>query len=82
MTTDQAIKILNGSIKKPNTKDGYLGQAITMAIEALKNELVRCKDCKYYNSVYHQCGRQVCAAMNEDDYCSYRKLRGASDDSN
>ena len=41
-------------------------------------DLIRCKDCKYYNSVCHQCGRQVCAAMNEDDYCSYAKLRGDS----
>lgn len=39
MTTDQAIKILEGAIKKPNIMDGYLGQALTMAINALKNQL-------------------------------------------
>ena len=51
MTTDQAIKILEGAIKKPNTKDGYLGQALTMAIEALKNqpEIIRCKDCEWWD---------------------------------
>ena len=51
MTTEQAIKILNGAIKKPNTIDGYLGQALTMAINALKNqpEIIRCKYCKKHN---------------------------------
>lgn len=70
MTTEQAIKILEGAIKKPNTKDGYLGQALTMAIEALKNEPVRCEDCKHYNSEIHQCGIQICSSMDEDDFCS------------
>lgn len=38
MTREQAIEILQGAIKKPNTKDGYLGQAIDMAIKALEKE--------------------------------------------
>lgn len=75
MTTEQAIKILNGAIKKPNTKDGYLGQALTMAINALKNEPVRCKDCKHYNSEIHQCGIQICSSMDEDDFCSKGEKR-------
>lgn len=36
MTRKEAIKILKGAIKKPNTKDGYLGQAIDMAINSLE----------------------------------------------
>jgi hypothetical protein len=36
MTREDAIEILRGAIKKPNTKDGYLGQAFDMAIEALE----------------------------------------------
>lgn len=36
MTREEAIKILKGAIKKPNTKDGYLGQAVTMAIHSLE----------------------------------------------
>ena len=36
MTIKRAIEILQGAIKKPNTKDGYLGQAIDMAIKALE----------------------------------------------
>lgn len=38
MTREEAIDILQGAIKKPNTKDGYLGQAIDMAIEALEQK--------------------------------------------
>lgn len=38
MTNNEAIEILKGAIKKPNTKDGYLGQALTMGIEALENQ--------------------------------------------
>lgn len=41
MTNEEAIEILRGAIKKPNTKDGYLGQAITMAIEALEEKETR-----------------------------------------
>lgn len=40
MTREEAIEILQGAIKKPNTKDGYLGQAIGMAIKALEQENV------------------------------------------
>lgn len=36
MTGEEAIKILHGAIKKPNAKDGYLGQALDMAIQALE----------------------------------------------
>ena len=38
MTKEEAIEILKGAIKKPNTKDGYLGQALTMGIEALETQ--------------------------------------------
>ena len=43
LSVEEAIKILKGAIKKPNTKDGYLGQAIDMAIKALEQQ--PCKDC-------------------------------------
>ena len=36
MTIDEAVVILKNAIKKPNTEDGYLGQALTMAIKALE----------------------------------------------
>ena len=79
MTTDQAIKILNGAIKKPNTIDGYLGQALTMAIEALKNEPVRCEDCTWWDTEskekYRVCYNNT-SSWKADDFCSYGKLKG------
>lgn len=85
MTTEQAIKILNGAIKKPNTIDGYLGQALTMAINALKNqpEIIRCKDCRYWARNTQFCGvfssLNIAQRMPEDGFCSYGGLRGDSD---
>lgn len=38
MTNEEATVILENAIKKPNTRDGYLGQALTMAIKALKQQ--------------------------------------------
>lgn len=43
MTREEAVEILKGAIKKPNTTDGYLGQALDMAIKALEQE--PCEDC-------------------------------------
>ena len=43
MTNEEAIEILRGAIKHPNTEDGYLGQAITMAVKSLEAQL--CEDC-------------------------------------
>ena len=43
MTKEKAVEILKGAIKKPNTKDGYLGQALDMAIKALEQQT--CDDC-------------------------------------
>ena len=49
MTNKEAIEILRGAIKKPNTKDGYLGQALDMAIKTLEKE--PCEDCISRESV-------------------------------
>ena len=60
MTNEEAIEILKGAIKKPNTQDGYLGQALTMGIEALEKE-IGCPYCKYndvdgrFDSLYMNC---------------------------
>ena len=88
MTTDQAIKILEGAIKKPNTKDGYLGQAITMAINVLKNQpkIIRCKDCEHWDTTwqndfapnYHYCPL-IDGTRRDDFYCADAELRGDSD---
>lgn len=76
MTTEQAIKVLNGGIKKPNIINGYLGQALTMGIDALKNQPVRCKNC--VQNCVHFDGRP-CGIVDlyntEDDFCSKGKRK-------
>lgn len=52
MTPQEAVKILKGAIKKPNTKDGYLGQALDMAIKALEQQ--PCEDCISREAVFEQ----------------------------
>ena len=71
MTKEEAIEILKGAIKKPNTKDGYLGQALTMGIEALENQktghwrhyegMLICSECgtKFYDDIMEYCGDDV-----------------------
>ena len=44
MKNEEAIRILANAIKKPNSKDGYIGQALTMAIKALEQWLKALKE--------------------------------------
>ena len=65
MTNQEAIEILKGAIKKPNTKDGYLGQALTMGIEALENQKTGywIKDGDSYSDLYDvkiRCHCSIC----------------------
>ena len=72
MTENEAIKILQGAIKKPNTKDGYLGQAVTMGIQALEE-----------NQQYHAIGTveelQALKEKNEPKKIKYEEYCGFSD---
>lgn len=58
MTIEESKEILQGAIKKPNTKDGYLGQAITMGVNSLeawekvKAEIASLKGDNFPNSYY------------------------------
>lgn len=50
-------------------------ELIDMAIEALKTDVVYCKDCKHYivegiTTQYGWC-HEYKHSVNEDDYCSY-----------
>ena len=64
MTNEYAIKILKGVIKKPNTEDGYLGQAISMAIKALEQP-----GCEYYAVCRH--GRDEDKLRARLKFCEY-----------
>ena len=66
-------------------------EAIDMAIEALNNEPILCKDCKHRNTwdnprlepQYYRCGRNVkfrdYGYVREDDYCSLGERREESE---
>lgn len=56
MTREEAINILKGAIKSPNTKDGYMGQALSMAIKALEQENVSNKIWEKIFWERHKCG--------------------------
>lgn len=70
MTNEEAIKILKGAIKKPNTKDGYLGQAIDLAIKAL-DQISHLKDrpceaCEFYTGEAWGCSKWECVFEGSD----------------
>ena len=89
MQKDEAIKILARHLMQcgmlmpiewvqKNGEDSEFMQAYKMAMDALKNEPVRCKDCKHYHySAYAMCC--VCDFDNKewdkDDFCSYGERR-------
>ena len=45
--------------------------AILRGIEKMKESIIHCKDCKFYDKNSHTCNRQICAVMYENDFCSY-----------
>lgn len=80
MTREEAIKILQGAIKKPNTKDGYLGQAIDMAIQALSAE--PCEDMgevsdgyHTFNQLYHQRAILFATIVNQNPHLSWKSYK-------
>jgi len=77
MTREEAIAILKdiswqmGSVKRWENIE-----AIDMAIEALKAEPVRCKDCKHRfydesNEAYMCDRHEYGESFGDDDFCSY-----------
>lgn len=72
MTREEAVKILKGAIKKPNTKDGYLGQALDMAIKALEQQpkTGHWIDVEILDSaLWHECSECGETEFYATDYC-------------
>ena len=58
--------------------DNDLLEVIVYEMERLPSaqpEHIHCKDCRWFESDRHQCGRQICAVFYEDDYCSFAERR-------
>ena len=39
--------------------------------QSAQPEIIRCKDCKWFNASINQCNRQIAADFFENDFCSY-----------
>ena len=81
MTREMAINILRGAVLGTNEQTH---EAVFMAIKALKGqervdavEVVRCKDCRYYDAENHNCLDELGYARvwEENDYCSFAERR-------
>lgn len=81
MTKEMAITILRGDVLGT---DEQTHEAVFMAIKALKEqervdavEVVRCKDCRYYDAESHNCLDELGYARvwEEDDYCSFAERK-------
>lgn len=84
MTREEAINWLNFikyhvENKIMATFDDDSEDAIDMAIEALKSEIVQCKDCKWYDKfppIHTKCRCKLAKWWcNDMDYCSYGERR-------
>ena len=51
-------------------------EAFDMAIEALSAEIVRCKDCRYYECAGLPCPLDVCESLGDDGFCSCGERKG------
>ena len=89
MQKDEAIKILARHLMQcgmlmpiewvqKNGEDSEFMEAYKMAMDALKNDPVRCKGCKHY---YYSAFRMSCVCdfdnkeWDKDDFCSYGERR-------
>ena len=73
MTREEAIKVLNMV-----EAHGLADEAKEMAIQALEEDIVRCKECRYLKETgghancegYLSC-RRTGKAVGDEDYCSW-----------
>ena len=73
MTREKAINQLGWLTCKTNEEQKL--EAIDMAIEALKVDLVRCGECKY-----RDCCSELGDKVEADDYCSFGERRSDETD--
>ena len=89
MQKDEAIKILAMHLMQcgmmmpiewvqNNGEGSEFMQAYQMAMDALKNEPVMCKECKHLeiSGCYGECGQAHLGIVKPWDFCSYGERKG------
>lgn len=69
----ELLRELSNFVATPPETD----EAINMAIEALQTDIVRCKDCKWYENActFFAADPFERAPMEKNDFCSYGERR-------
>lgn len=78
MTRQEAIAMIEDDKKRHHDElSGRYRAALTMAIEALQTDIVRCKDCKWYENActFFAADPFERAPMEKNDFCSYGERR-------
>ena len=81
MTNEEAIQRLKEGAPFSALWNERWEEALSIAIEALENEPIRCKDCKYYGGKmnyqhpYMECTRHHCLSASTD-FCSKAERKG------
>ena len=71
---DEAYNVLTGNYHhRTETQHEALKEALSKVPTVDAVEVVRCKDCRYYEAENHNCLDEMGYARiwNEDDYCSF-----------
>lgn len=82
MTREEVIKILKRELEPEDGKwhpFEEVKEALDMAIEALKIDLVWCNDCWFFsNDKYEECRYYIAHGIRRkpNDFCSYGKRKG------
>ena len=56
-----------------------LQQCFNKAVDTILQQIIHCKDCRFFNEEFHICGRphgMSFSYLKEDDYCSYAEEKG------
>ena len=87
-TREEAITIIDslhliGCGRNQHEYDLKINVALDMAIEALKIDIVRCNNCKWYQGVHGVQGHAPCEWFNKqvlwNDFCSWGELYKGGD---
>lgn len=77
MTKQEAIAMIEDDKKRHHDElSGRYRAALTMAIEALQTDIVRCKECKWRGHI--GCAVQIVDESdrpNDNDFCSFGERR-------